>query len=78
MHNPAGHLARIIYVEVTTVPASYGWALNGLQTLVKVQFDTADGPDEVVLTSERAKALDVFDAYRQRRWIPIPTPDAPA
>jgi hypothetical protein len=67
-------LATITCVEVLTCPAQGGIRGAESQTAVNVKYETERGPGTVLLTGERSRALDILDAQRHRRWIPVPTP----
>jgi 2-methylcitrate dehydratase PrpD len=64
---PKGY-ARLLLVEVMADPGADDRAR------VFVEYETAQGVRSAVLSSERAKELDLSDAHLRKRLVPVPRP----
>jgi hypothetical protein len=65
-------LAHIVYVEVAGIHVPGDGSSGLVETRIRVQFDSAEGPGEVTLSGNQVRALGIFEAHHHGRAIFIP------
>ncbi|WP_209381791.1 hypothetical protein [Pararoseomonas baculiformis] len=54
------------------MPVDEGLSTSGIRVLV--EYETVDGPDQVMLSPERVRDLGIVSAYVNDALVPIPKP----